>query len=37
MLRSLFAPVLLLAALLMHLPAQSQIRVDGQVRDARTQ
>ena len=37
MLRSLFAPVLLLAALLMNLSAQSQIRVDGQVRDARTQ
>ena len=37
MLRSFFAPVLLLAALLLHLPAQSQIRLDGQVRDARTQ
>lgn len=38
MLRSLFAPILLLLAiLLLHLPAWSQIRLDGQVRDARTQ
>ena len=37
MLRSLVAPILLLVALLLPQSAQSQIRLDGQVRDARTQ
>ncbi|MDQ2772668.1 MAG: carboxypeptidase-like regulatory domain-containing protein [Bacteroidota bacterium] len=38
MLRSLFAPILLLlAVLLLPQPARSQIRLDGQARDARTQ